>query len=67
MRAFVMVILAGGLGDRIMVNPRQIVKMRELNGAQQVDGARSEITLVTGEKIRVMDRIFEIDANAILQ
>ena len=67
MRAFVMVIQAGGLGERIALNPMQIVKMRELNVCQQVDGARCVITLVTGEKIRVKDRIDEIDANAILQ
>lgn len=67
MRAFVMVIHAGGLGERIAVNPMQIVKMRELYANQQVDGARCEITLVTGEKLRVKNDLFEIDANAILQ
>ena len=66
MRAFVMVNLPSGF-DRIAVNPRQIVKMRELFADRELDGARCEITLVTGEKIRALNTIFEIDANAILQ
>lgn len=66
MRAFVMVNKPAGFG-RIAVNPRQIVKMRELNADRELDGARCEITLATGEKIRVLNTIYEIDANAILQ
>jgi hypothetical protein len=66
-RAFIILRIAGGLEDRIMVNPAQIVKMRELyiRGAEEDSStANCEITLTNGEKIRVRETMFDVELQA---
>lgn len=67
MRAFIVLRTAGGLEDRIMVNPAQIVKMRELYSCRAEEDsltAKCEITLTNGEKIRVTATMFDVESQA---
>ena len=50
-----------------MVNPAQIVKMRELYSCRAEEDsltAKCEITLTNGEKIRVTATMFDVESQA---
>ena len=64
MRAFITVRSADGLRSIIMVNPLHIVKMRELfSSGPEADknGASCEITLINGEKLRIIETMYAVE------